>query len=327
VLCWAVQCLGLRPETIPCLIDAGADIKALDNHGRTVLHYAVQSRYPPDIVSCLIDAGADINALDNHGRTVLHWAVQSHYPPEIVSCLIDAGADAEALDKHGRTVLHLAVEMNSRPEVVSCLIDAGADIEALDSDGRTVLQIAAVQRDTHSKIISCLIDAGADVEVSDKHGRTALHLAVSNLGKSQHTVKIGVRRANAVQNMLNAGADPNAQDKDGNTSLHLAIGNDLWDPWKSSEPELFHLRNIDELIIVVHDLILYSANLTTKNNDGVTAADLINGLPDRVSKEFRFVIAKAVQRLQGANHVLDTDMSGWYDIIRRRLLNSSYEVR
>jgi len=304
-----------RPEIMSCLIDAGADAEALDGYGRTVLHLAVRSSSRPEIVSCLIDAGADVEALDKHGRTVLHLAVRMNSRSEIVSCLIDAGADVEALDDQGRTVLHLAVGINSCPDIVICLIDAGADIKALDSDGRTVLQIAAVQSDPHPEIISCLIDAGADVEVLDNHGRTVLQLAVSNMGKSQHTEKIIRRGASAVQNMLNAGADANAQDKDGNTSLHLAIKNDLLDSWKSSEPERVYLRNIEQLTIVVHDLILHGANLTTKNNDGVTAADLINGLPDRIPKEFKLAVAKASQTLQRANHVMDTDMLGWDNII------------
>lgn len=289
----------------------GADIKVLDSVGRTVLHLAVRSNWRPEIVSCLIDAGADIEALDNHGRTLLQLAVGMNCCAEVVSCIIDAGADIEALDGYGRTVLHLAVCISSSPDIVSCLIDAGADIKAVDGDGRTVLHSAAVHSLPRTEIISCLINAGADVKAVDRNSRTALHLAVSTMGKSQRTVEILMGRANTVRNMLKAGADANAQDNDGNASLHLAIGNAFWHPEKSSKSERYYPRNIDQLTIVVHNLILCGANITTKNNDGVTAADLIDGLPDRISREFKSAYIKAALLLREANHDSDTEMSVW----------------
>lgn len=58
--------------------------------------------------------------------------------------------------------------------------------------------------------------------------------------------------------------------------------------------------------------------LTPKNSDGTTACDLINGLPDYISETFKVTIAKASQTMQGANHVLDTEMSGRGDIVHPR---------
>jgi len=117
-------------------------------------------------------------------------------------------------------------------------------------------------------------------------------------------------RVNAVQKMLNAGVDPNGQDEDGNTALHLAFDKVIVD----AVPGLESLIPIPEEEIrratnnVVWHLILYGANLTTKNNDGVTAADLIGGLPDYISQAFKITIAKAAQKLHRANHVVNVDM-------------------
>lgn len=57
----------------------------------------------------LLDAGADIQATDNDGKTPLHLAVQNieeHSDPDIaepVDVLLDAGADPFATDKDGKT--------------------------------------------------------------------------------------------------------------------------------------------------------------------------------------------------------------------------------
>lgn len=296
---------------IRTLVAHGADIKVRDSDGRTVLHLAVQNHPRLEIVSYLMDAGADVEALDSHGRTVLYLAVESRHSRQgMISCLINAGANVETLDSHGRTVLHHAVWRDSYPENISCLINAGADVKALDSYGFTVLQLA-YRCESRTENITRLIDAGADINCLDSHGRTALHLAVLQIGSRHPRLRDTVMsRVNAVQKMLNAGVDPNGQDEDGNTALHLAFDKVIVD----AVPGLESLIPIPEEEIrratnnVVWHLILYGANLTTKNNDGVTAADLIGGLPDYISQAFKITIAKAAQKLHRANHVVNVDM-------------------
>ena len=67
----------------------------------TALHEAANKGYE-EIVKALVIAGAEVNAIDNTGRTALHWAVTT----EIVKALVIAGADLT--DNDGETALQFA---------------------------------------------------------------------------------------------------------------------------------------------------------------------------------------------------------------------------
>ncbi|MBQ3564971.1 MAG: ankyrin repeat domain-containing protein [Alphaproteobacteria bacterium] len=52
---------------------AKISINAVDEYGKTPLHYAAESKYL-DIISALIEMGANINAVDKYGKTPLDYA-------------------------------------------------------------------------------------------------------------------------------------------------------------------------------------------------------------------------------------------------------------
>lgn len=85
-----------RPEFLP------------DWHGRTVLHYAVESRRT-NTIDMLHSNGFGLHERDLDGRTPLHYAA-SKGKLEAVKRLLDLGATADltALDSHGMTPLQLA---------------------------------------------------------------------------------------------------------------------------------------------------------------------------------------------------------------------------
>jgi hypothetical protein len=66
----AVELIG---ET---LLNAGCDINAADNKGRTPLMYAA-SFERPGVVKLLLKRGANINAKDHDGLSALDWANKS----------------------------------------------------------------------------------------------------------------------------------------------------------------------------------------------------------------------------------------------------------
>lgn len=91
----------------------------------------------------LLDAGADINALDEHGQTALMNAAYRG-DAELTQLLIQRGAELDHAAKYRLTALMLAV-INSRTEVVRLLVAAGADRTIAGSKGsfaRTPLQYA-----------------------------------------------------------------------------------------------------------------------------------------------------------------------------------------
>jgi ankyrin repeat protein len=90
-------------------------------------------------VQAQLDAGVDVNAKGEYGRTPLHLAARGH--KEIVELLIVEGADVNAKDKNGFTPLHWAA-YDGHKEIAELLIDNGADVNAEDRGGETPLDWA-----------------------------------------------------------------------------------------------------------------------------------------------------------------------------------------
>ncbi|MFB3881900.1 MAG: ankyrin repeat domain-containing protein [Armatimonadota bacterium] len=156
------------------VLQAGADVNAVDDRLSTPLHYAVRSGRL-DVTAALISARADVNAVDGDCLTPLHYAAQSA-GLAIARALIDAGADVNAVDDHFSTPLHYAVR-SGQLDVTAALIAARADVNAVDTDCRTPLHSAA--QSAGLKIARALIDADAEANLLDRGGKTPLDLAAS----------------------------------------------------------------------------------------------------------------------------------------------------
>ncbi|CAH0042649.1 unnamed protein product [Clonostachys rhizophaga] len=77
--CGLVENREICLEMVKLLLDHGASVHINDKDkglaGMPVLHYAASSHFP-DILDAVIDAGADIMATDNYGRTSFHhWVL------------------------------------------------------------------------------------------------------------------------------------------------------------------------------------------------------------------------------------------------------------
>jgi len=83
---------------------------------------------------------ANVRSMDEHKRTALHFAAAKGYS-EVVEILLRHGADPNQKDQLGNTALHLAACTNHVP-VVTLLLRAGTDLTTLDNNGRTPLQLA-----------------------------------------------------------------------------------------------------------------------------------------------------------------------------------------
>lgn len=123
------------------LIKGGAEINAGDPFGVTPLMFAAISG-APEIIRMLLKSGADVKAKDADGRTVLIEALttENGSPPEIVEELIQAGAEVNVRIYGGLTPLMISAGGDSR--ILRAIIKAGADLNAADDRGATALRWA-----------------------------------------------------------------------------------------------------------------------------------------------------------------------------------------
>ena len=104
------------------LLAVGADINVKDDRdGYSLLHFAAFYD-DTEALKFLIDAGANVNAKENEGRTPLHLAAERGNI-ESVELLLKAGSDINAKNEHGDTALQMALN-GFQPEVVEVLTAA-----------------------------------------------------------------------------------------------------------------------------------------------------------------------------------------------------------
>ena len=110
-------------EVIQYLLSAGLGVNQPNIDGITPLHYASGKR--TTLAAFLLKRGADVHAVDCHGRTALHDACSSG---SLVSfnALVAAGADIHAVDKYQETPLTCAC-LRGRYDIVRSLLDLGVD--------------------------------------------------------------------------------------------------------------------------------------------------------------------------------------------------------
>lgn len=87
----------------------------MDKHGDTPLKYLAASGCRGG-ANILIEAGADVNAVDNNQRSLLHLAAEKG-GKQILALLLDARTDINAYGGNGRVSLHQVMPGDPGEEV------------------------------------------------------------------------------------------------------------------------------------------------------------------------------------------------------------------
>lgn len=190
----------------------------------------------------------DVNAVDEDGRTLLHWASGSGHLEIVESLLANFKANPNTHDEEGWTPL-LSACSAGRLGVVKRLVAAGAQLDAVTSSGTTCLHYAASKG--HADVVAFLLEqADRLIRVQDKRGDTPLHRGVRSLAvvklllaKNSGIVSIRNKRGKTALHdaaeesagevckvLLEAGADADAKDDEGATPRMLG-GQPLEDIW------------------------------------------------------------------------------------------------
>jgi ankyrin repeat protein len=148
------------------LVEAGADVDALDVEGKSVLHFAARNGNV-EMLRFLKAAGSWLHTPDQFGQTALHYAVNGGRAPAVQEILSWYGVDVNARRDGRVTPLHIAVGEGFLL-IAELLVEAGADVNAAMEEQPgvegTVLRVAAIG--DRPEIIGLLLKAGAEVDPS-----------------------------------------------------------------------------------------------------------------------------------------------------------------
>ena len=122
-----------------------------------------------DLAGLLIDAGANLEALNEHDERPLH-AAAAYGRPAVVKLLLARGADVNARGPAGKTPLHAAAfgvgvtsDVDARTDVAKLLLAAGADVNARQpGNGFMPLRYAKSAGNPTTAMVDLLLAHGAD---------------------------------------------------------------------------------------------------------------------------------------------------------------------
>jgi ankyrin repeat protein len=197
---------------VRALVSRGADLKARDAFGNTILTAAAVGD-DLETIRMVLDAGVDPNTAGVTRITPLVYAAYNGNAT-VTSLLLAKGANASAAadlplmfpgesPKSGPIALTsitplLAATASGSIATVKALLDAGANVNAKDGRDMTALMVAVSTNRQDPALIRLLLDRGADTAVQSNVGETAADWARKLGGTTGiETLKVSHRQASA----------------------------------------------------------------------------------------------------------------------------------
>jgi ankyrin repeat protein len=201
-----------------------------DQYGFTALMWASLSGIV-EAVDLLLDAGADVNAVNKRGETALHMACYAANHT-VVQSLVTRGAFSSIRGRiDGFLPIHVASFVGPVDSLRMIIEDADNDEDALqdvqlaarDRDGMTPLHLAVIgnRLDNVQLLVEAYINEGIELTLKDAAGMTAFMWAVSlNNYEISRAILNGVSAECGQQEKRDL---VNVRNGDGETALFLAV--------------------------------------------------------------------------------------------------------
>lgn len=150
-----------KTHLLPVLINAGADLNAVDRDGVTALMFAAR-RGDVEAVNTLLSHGADAELIDASGRTALDFALTAGYT-DIIRALLDADDTTKLVDLGGFDSLQRAIKLKDEA-TVRLLMKHDWCLQRPDQDQLGTLLSDAIA--STPRILALVLDKVTDAEVS-----------------------------------------------------------------------------------------------------------------------------------------------------------------
>lgn len=238
------------------LILHGANTRAVDGQGNSMLHLAVKTSYTTqdDLQLILNEAPELMNLPKVEGITPLHCAVQRWWHPGTFKFYWEHGADIHAADGKGNSLLHFLLrgefQVSKSGEVVRCqlacdldfLLAQGLDINLLNETGETpifsFIRYGKVRARNYkdrfpgfieSPIFDHFTKVGVDWKIRNKKGQSLLHAATAAAAPTASTKHPSLFKAapddrlyEIFKALVEFGLEARLEDQTGRTSIDVA---------------------------------------------------------------------------------------------------------
>ena len=143
------------------------------NEGLTALHYSANKGSIP-LFKLLIENGANIDAVTNLGKNVMHMAAEGNQPSMIIYLITEQHQSSQSVDENGSTPLHWACYFGAE-EAVNFLLNLKANINEQDKEKLTPLHLAV--NEGKENIVIKLLQKNADKYLANNKGELPIDLA------------------------------------------------------------------------------------------------------------------------------------------------------
>ncbi|KAF2185368.1 ankyrin [Zopfia rhizophila CBS 207.26] len=170
---WAIKRSDVK--AVDVLLRNGADPNAVCIRGISPLGYAA-AWSTPKCCKKLLDAGANVRSMDDNGRSPILWALRTHpVNLNLITLLLQYGADPNNMSADSRITCLMESSKYPQIEICEALLDHGANIDAVDQNGWTAIFYAISYN--NKAAVETLLDREASLISRDKNNESIIEFA------------------------------------------------------------------------------------------------------------------------------------------------------